>query len=231
MYNIMKYVIILDTETAVTFGAPFVYDIGFIVADLHGNVVYKFSSLISEVYQNKRLMSTAYYSEKIPMYNRDVRNGKRSFMSFETAKQIFKLATEKWNVKEIYAYNVNFDIKALNNTSTVLTGQKFFKDDIVFRDIWSMASVGIMSTMKYFNFAVGNGLVTEKGNLKTSAEACYKFLTDEPEFVESHTGLEDCLIEYQILIACRRKKKKLVDNLPQPWRTVNKLAREKGVLK
>lgn len=225
-----KNIIIIDTETTGSFGAPLVYDFGFLVADLHGNVLYQFSTVIGEIYQNKRLMSTAYYAEKIPMYNRDIREGKRCFMSFETAKQIFDIAVEKWGVREVFAYNVNFDIKALNNTSMTVTGHKFFSDRLVLRDIWSIASVSVMSTMKYFNFAVNNDLVTEKGNLKTSAEACYRFLTNDEEFLESHTALEDCEIEYQILLECKRKKKKLVDNLPQPWRTVNKLAREKGVL-
>ena len=225
-----KNIIVLDTETAGTFGKPFVYDFGFVVADLYGNILYKFSTVIAETFLDKKLMDTAYYSEKIPNYNRDIRNGKRACMSFETAKQIFKMAIEKWHIKEVFAYNVNFDIRALNNTSTVLTGQKFFNDGLMLRDIWSMASCALMSTRKYFDFAMSHSLVTEKGNLKTSAEACFQFLTDNAQFIEDHTALEDVEIEYEILLACKRKKKKLVDNLPQPWRVVNKLAREKGAL-
>lgn len=230
VFTMVKNIIVLDTETAGNMAKPLVYDFGFVVADLHGNILYKFSTVIAETFLNKKLMNTAYYAEKIPNYNRDIRNGKRACMSFLTAYQIFNIAVEKWNVKEVFAYNVNFDIRALNNTSVVLTGQKFFNDRLVLRDIWSIASVAVMSSMKYFDFAIQNGLLTEKGNLKTSAEACYMFLTDDKGFIECHTALEDAEIEYEILLACKSKKKKLVDNLPHPWRTVNKLAREKGVL-
>lgn len=226
----LKNILVLDTETAGDFRAPMVYDFGFVIADLHGNILYKFSTVIAETFLDRKLMHTAYYEEKVPMYNRDIRNGKRACMSFLAAYQLFNMAVEKWGVKEIYAYNISFDIRALNNTARKLAGMEFFNDKMVLRDIWSIASISLMSSMKYFDFAVSHNLLTEKGNLKTSAEACFQFLTDDAQFIEDHTALEDAEIEYEILLACKRKKKKLVDNLSQPWRVVNKLAREKGVL-
>lgn len=56
---------------------------------------------------------------------------------------------------------------------------------------------------------------TEKGNLKFTAESIYCFISGNPEFKESHTAVEDCIIEYEIY---KYMKKRLYSNeLASNW--------------
>jgi hypothetical protein len=56
---------------------------------------------------------------------------------------------------------------------------------------------------------VANGFVSDKGNISTSAETVYRFLTNNLDFQEEHKGLEDVLIETAIFAKCVAKKKKM----------------------
>lgn len=72
-----------------------------------------------------------------------------------------------------------------------------------------MACQVLLNRSTYRKFAMQNGLIKESGNLQTSAEACYKYITDKVDFIESHTGLEDVLIETEILAKCFKTHKKM----------------------
>jgi hypothetical protein len=72
-----------------------------------------------------------------------------------------------------------------------------------------MACNTLLNTTTYIKFAERNNLESAKGNLLTSAEACYKFITDTIDFKESHTGLEDVEIEVEIMTKCYKTHKKL----------------------
>ena len=65
-----------------------------------------------------------------------------------------------------------------------------------------MACTSFLNTSEYVNFATIHGFVSEAGNIQTSAEVAYRFLTNNLDFVESHTGLEDVEIETAILMNC-----------------------------
>jgi hypothetical protein len=42
-------------------------------------------------------------------------------------------------------------------------------------------------------------MISPAGNLKTSAEVAYRYITKNADFSEEHTGLEDVRIETEIL--------------------------------
>jgi hypothetical protein len=46
-----------------------------------------------------------------------------------------------------------------------------------------------------------------------SAEVCYRFLTEDVEFVEEHTALADCEIEMEILRAVWNTHRKFTRNV------------------
>ena len=57
------------------------------------------------------------------------------------------------------------------------------------------------------------------GQKSKAAEHLYKYISQNDEFKEAHTGLEDVLIESEILLACLRSHKKMNRNIvPMPWR-------------
>ena len=61
----------------------------------------------------------------------------------------------------------------------------------------------------YVKFCNKNGFITAKGNVMTKAEVVYRYLTNDIEFSEEHTGLNDCRIEYEILLAAINSGKKI----------------------
>jgi hypothetical protein len=46
---------------------------------------------------------------------------------------------------------------------------------------------------------------TKKGNLKMTAESIYCFISNNPEFKEAHTAVQDCKIEYEIYKYLRKR--------------------------
>ena len=72
-----------------------------------------------------------------------------------------------------------------------------------------MARDVILKMPTYKKFCEENGLLTKNGRLSASAENLYKFITKDTTFVESHTGLEDVLIEKEILAYCFKQHKKM----------------------
>ena len=67
--------------------------------------------------------------------------------------------------------------------------------------------IGKMPTYKYF--CEENGYLTKNGRLRFTAEILYRFITRDNDFVESHTGLEDVLIEKEIMAYCYKQHKKM----------------------
>lgn len=62
--------------------------------------------------------------------------------------------------------------------------------------------------------AIKNNWLTDANNFKTSAEIGYRFITGNVDFIEEHTGLEDVLIEIEIMAyALRQNKRELVEFL------------------
>ena len=117
---------------------------------------------------------------------------------------------EFFNVKQIYAHNMRFDYGTLNNTQRWLTKSKyryFLPYGIKICDTLKMARDVVAKTPTYINFCKENGYLTKNGQVKLTAEILYRYITGDMEFEESHTGLEDVLIEKEILRYCYAKHK------------------------
>lgn len=213
-----KYILILDVETANGLNDPMVYDIGFIVADLHGNIYEKHSYCIREIFADRpELMESAYYADKIPEYRLELRERKRIMVNFYTMRQALISALRKYKIKEVYAYNASFDRRALNTTYRYLTKSKyrwFMPYGVNFYCIWSMACSTILQHKTYRKLAIRHNWVTESGKrLKSSAEYAYRYIASKYTFLEEHKGLDDALIEYQILLRARQQKKKMTKEI------------------
>jgi hypothetical protein len=74
----------------------------------------------------------------------------------------------------------------------------------------------------YQKVARREGWVSQAGNVKTSAEMAFRYITGDYNFIEEHKGLSDVLIEAQILAKCIRQKKKVKSGvLVMPWKIPN----------
>jgi hypothetical protein len=74
---------------------------------------------------------------------------------------------------------------------------------------------------------LNNNLISPSGNIKTSAETVYAYITQNAEFNESHTGLQDVLIEVQIMAHCFRQHKSMDKSINRfCWRIPQTQAKE-----
>lgn len=205
----MKTFLIIDTETCAGLDTPLVYDYGGIVVDNKGNILTKFSFVISDIfYGESELMRSAYYAEKIPFYQRDLFNGKRRTATFKQVYEFTNCLIKKYKISAVLAYNMRFDQNALNNTIRYLNlGKYFFPYEVDKMCIMCMAQDTICKQKTYRKFCETNNYLTAKGRLKSTAEIVYRYITFNKDFSECHTGLEDVLIEWRIWEKVKRQKK------------------------
>ena len=138
-----KYYLVLDTETTNTIEQPIPYDIGWVVCDRQGNIVEKRSYVVEEVFKEMPdLMSYAYYVEKIPQYEKDISAGSRKIAGMWEIRRKMKEDIKNYKIREVCAYNVAFDKRALNNLIRYVSKSFFrwwFPFGVEFVCIWHMA--------------------------------------------------------------------------------------------
>ena len=201
----MEKFIVVDTETTNSIDDPIVYDVGFAVVDAEGNVYEQHSYVVADVFLDKDLMSYAYFADKIPQYWEDIKNGKRKLRRFKTIRMIFKDVCRQYEIKKIFAHNARFDNRSLNLTQRYLTSSKFrwfFPYNTEICDTLKMSRNTLKNVEAYDQFCWDNDFITKRGCKRYTAEIIYKFITGKLDFEESHTGLEDVLIEKEILKYC-----------------------------
>lgn len=219
-----KYYIVMDTETTGNVNHPIAYNWGWIVTDKKGKIYEKRSFLIKELWiDNFDMVKECFYKNKLPMYFMEVANGETEIKPLRKILEIFTKDYKKYNKPMIGAYNMAFDDRAIENTFNFCDiSFKGMKKDKIFC-IMNLAEQTLMSRPTYFLFGKKHNLFTDKGNLKTSAEACYRYLANDNDFIEVHMALQDCEIEAVILTACLKQKKKMDWKKFGPvWQKVNK---------
>lgn len=219
----IKYLIGLDTETLngividdkIDLSQALVYDLGWAVVDKKGRVYRQRSFVIADTFCDmKEQMKSAYYANKIPNYWEDIKSGRRELRTFNYVRSIFLHDMAEFNVDTVFAHNAGFDLRALNNTIRYLSKSKcryFFPYGTVIWDTLKMATDVFSSMPTYRNFCETNGYMTrhKTPRPRMTAEILTKFLSGNYDFEESHTGLEDVLIEKDILARCFRSHKKM----------------------
>lgn len=209
-----KYIAVIDTETANSLEEPLVYDLGWAIVDKRGKVYVTRSYLIKEIFCDERgIMQSAYYKDKIPDYLEDIKAGTRKIITFRMARKIFLDDCKRFNCNTACAHNARFDLNALNTTQRFLTKSKyryFFPYGMEIWDTMRMAQDVICPMPTYKRFCEAHeGYTLKNGSPRKTAEILYRFIIDDDTFTESHTGLEDVLIEKEILVYCIRQHKKM----------------------
>ena len=204
---------VLDVETANDTDCPLVYDIGYAICDRYGNIYCYKSFLIYDVFlAEAKLMKTAYYANKIPKYIEDIGNGKIEIETFVGAMWRIRKVIKKFNIKAVCAYNASFDINALNNTLRYITKSKmrwFFPYGTEVNCIWHMACQVLYTQIRFFKFVDENDYFSPSGNIKTSAEIGWRYISKDTDFDEEHRGLQDVFIECAIMAKCYQQKKSM----------------------
>ena len=196
----LYFYINMFTKKTISLNKPFIYDLGYTIADTNGNIIKKKSYIISQVWNNKELFATGYYANKKPLYYARLKSGYSKKVCWGNAMRYLANDIKKYGITEIYAYNSKFDSRALNFMCA------WYK---VVNGLGGMEILDIMNyiqpittTQAYKEFCQVNGFMTENKTPQPQkkAETLYRYLTNNVEFNEEHTGLEDSLIELEILM-------------------------------
>lgn len=213
----MPNFLLIDTETMNA--SPddkknlLVYDLGMAVINEQGKILVKHSYIINECFFNMAdIMQTAYYASKIPLYNKEIQEGKRIVIDFLTAFYRVREIIKNYKIEAVVAHNMIFDLNALNNTLRYITKSElryFFPYNIKIYDTLKMARSVWGKTPKYKRYCTKNNYLTahKKPQPRFTAEILYKYITKNENFKEAHTGLEDVLIEKYIFVACYNSKR------------------------
>ena len=196
-------VLVFDTETSNKSTKSFnrygnmIMNIGgcFIDADKREKLE-DFNFLIEEIYDNKSIMENFYFKDRMENFE------KIKKVKFQESLDYISSKLEKYKVTDIYAYNINFDKQALEDTIKFLNAS-FDTEKYFFKDIYAMAC-DMASRVKddYAIFCQENDRISAAGNFLTNAETMYAFLTNTPNYEEEHTALEDSKIESDIYFKC-----------------------------
>lgn len=219
----IKKIMILDVEGLSTCKP---YNIGWVVGDRHGNIYAEESmAIVPCIWENlKSCLKTQGHTQKMTHENiqeillnfaNSLNNRKYIYYNIEEAKKKLLNVIIENNISEIWAYNAAFDKASLRR----LFANDWDKlDNLVnFYDIVSAILYTKLLTKKYVQFCNKNGFITSKGNVMTTAEIVYKYLTDDLTFQEEHTGLADCKIEYNILLEAIHTKQKITKKNVCAW--------------
>lgn len=221
----INYRLVIDTETCpvdkelnqVIPTNMWTYDCGWAIVDKRGKVYRTRSFMNSDIFlDEKDLMQSAYYSNKIPKYWEEIKAGLRTLTSFYNIRKTLCEDIAEFGIDEIYAHNMRFDYGTLNTTERWLTKSKyryFFPYGMKICDTLKMARQVIAPMPSFIRFCEENGYLTPQGKPQLKAETIYRFIKRDTSFVESHTGLEDVLIEKEILAYCFKQHKAMVREL------------------
>lgn len=199
--------LLIDTETIgdITKGEKaFPYDISFINIK-QKEITYKKCYINENIFDNEYLMNNAFYKNKIPFYKQML----KSNIDYEKTNDLEILSKLNEFIRDnkisyFLAYNVKFDYNSINNLYESKKVRNHFKKLRVI-DIWK-----IVDTMfqifpnlykHYVKFCLANNYITESGKcIKSSAESVNRWINQDKEFIENHTGLEDTFCEFNILL-------------------------------
>lgn len=206
-----ELILLLDTETANSIEEPIPYNIGGQIVDTEGNVYERFSFLVKEIFlDEKELMTSAYYADKIPLYWAQVWNKEIKIATFQQIWMHIRRIMRKYNCHTVCAHNASFDMRALNTIQRWETKSKyryFFPYGTKVMDTMIMARDVLASEPSYISFCEENGFMTNHSvpRPRLTAEVIYRYLTNDTTFEEEHRAFEDVKIETEILKYCFAK--------------------------
>lgn len=207
----VNYLMFVDTETI---GSLFVeesilpFEIGIKIYDVkRGEVVQEKSYLVRKFFNNKYIMLSTFSATKYPVYLEKIKTDKRyKVMGAKDISQDIKKIISRYGIKIMVAHNGKFDKAATARLFAEFgTSNPFSKLDLL--DTMELSRV-ITFSKEYTEFCLAHRerlnnmnescFITNSGRVRTTAQAIYCFISDDPNFEEAHTGLED--IEIEIII-------------------------------
>ena len=214
-----EFVMMIDTETTNDMDSPLVYDVGYQIFSLARGVVVSRSFVNVDIFTDKELMESAYFKDKIPQYLDEIHEGKRTPCELWGIKKYIQNDCLAYHVKKVCAHNAAFDNRALNTTQRYETTSKYRYLLPYGLEWWctlKMARQILKNDDAYGAFCYEHDYLTKNGCRRYTAEIIYRFLVGDTNFTESHTGLEDVMIERKIFEYCLSKNPEIDGRLWPP---------------
>lgn len=209
-----NYLLFIDTETI---GSLFYtesvvpFEIGVKIYNQEkGKVEYQKSYIVRKFFNNKYIMYSSFSASKYPSYFEKLETDKRyKLMSAKDIQKELSRVIKKYNIKTMVAHNGKFDKVAV---------QRYFDDmgienpmkNLHLLDTMEISKV-ITQRAEYEKYCIANKDITRKNNneieslfltksgrVRTTAQAIYSYISNNPNFQEAHTALEDIDIEIAI---------------------------------
>ncbi len=183
----MSNYIIIDTETT---RQGTVLNLGYIVV-VDDFIIKHYNVIIEETLQYDRT-AQAKFNEKFDTYN---------LLPHKSIIEV--LYTLRLDIKDndatVYSYsNAHFDAIHINKT-LALTDLSYRLPKDMFKDIHGMAAATICQEADYIEQCNYNDLRTKKGYISRTAQSVYRYISQDYEFQQSHTALDDCIMEHAII--------------------------------
>lgn len=221
--NRITYYMVLDTETApynidcnaVKGSNGLIYDLGYAITDKKGRIYETGSFIIKDIFYNElERMRSAYFTDKRQNYVLDIEYGIHTVINWKDLIFLLLKRCRYWNIRSICAYNARFDYQAICRTNNFVNGKYWqtpFLKEYPMWDIMKMVKDTIYNRPTYYNFCFKYGNVTKhkKPRCQMKAETVKRYMDNNPFYTEEHTGLEDVLIEVEILAKCFSTHKKM----------------------
>lgn len=225
---------LIDTETTMKNGL--VFDFAFELLDRKMTIYEKGSYLFYDVLA----IEEPWYKEKVAQYWSLTYKRYIKPASLRSVRYVFNRIMQQY-LKDGYkiilcAYNATFDVTHLGKTSVNILSKQWLEPEtkgLKFYDLWhgwvSGCPIEYGWTAPFVHGELAGQPIPNKPgkryswNIKTSAEAVYSYLTDDPNFEEKHIAYSDLFIEKVILadILARKKKMHVVNNpkefISMPW--------------
>ena len=216
-----------DTETCGLPPKNLVYDLAYTIHNKQGDIVCARNWLVRDIMTDAKEMMGAFYAKKVfSFYIPALDLQTVRLTAWADIVQIMRDDVLKYNVDVVTAYNARFDIGAIRATSAALGGGSIMPHKVDLLCVWQFACETILRSSTYHRMADKFGWRSEAGNVRTTAEHAYKYITGNPDFVEGHTALSDAEIETEILAYCFRQKKTIPYNqlAHMPWQIAQDMA-------
>ena len=233
-----RYLMFIDTETI---GSLFVkesvlpFEIGMKIYDTEKNKVVKEKSyLVRKFFNNKYIMLSTFSATKYPNYFEKLENDKRykTYSVNDIMNDISKIIS-RYSIKIMVAHNGQFDKTAIDRLCEDFGVENPMKN-IDLLDTMEISKI-ITFSQDYTNYCIKNKdrlnnvkdscFITNSGRVRTTAQAIYCYLTNNANFEEAHTGLEDIDIEIEIFKASMERLGNTMVNLnvAPTWKDFSKV--------
>ena len=206
-----RYLMFIDTETIGTLNVKesiLPFEIGMKILDTETmKVVKEKSYLVRKFFNNKYIMLSTFSATKYPNYFEKLENDKRyKTMSVNDISKDIEKTISRYAIKIMVAHNGNFDKTAMARLFEDFGVNNPF-ENIDLLDTMELSKI-ITFSKDYANYCLENKdrlnsmkdscFITNSGRVRTTAQAIYCYISNNSQFEEAHTGLEDIDIEIEI---------------------------------